>query len=87
MLSRSEISRDSVDCISVIIQFTKTLVCSLPTLPEVWHAGVLPDIAVGVPPDVRPRPGPHVVVVVLEAAGPGVLVAGVSLTSSRLAIA
>ena len=58
-------------------------------LPEVRHAGVLPDVAVRVPPDVGPGPGPHVFVIVLETTGALVLVVGVTRlasSSSRLSI-
>ena len=56
------------------------------SVPEVWHARVLPDVAVRVPPDVGARPSPHIFVAVLEAAGPRVLVTAV-LTHSGLSIA
>ena len=56
------------------------------SVPEVWHARVLPDVAVRVPPDVGARPSPHIFVAVLEAARPRVLVTAV-LTHSGLSIA
>ena len=83
MFLRRSISLHSCTC-------TQKLLCRELNLqhsvPEVWHARVLPDVAVRVPPDVGARPSPHIFVAVLEAAGPRVLVTAV-LTHSGLSIA
>ena len=46
--------------------------------PKLWHGGVFPVVGVRVPPDVGAGPGAHILVAVLEAAGPLIAVVGVS---------